>query len=89
MFTTYFLIALAASIGWLIKDKIHQGNDFDIRGTWKKYVGCLIGGLLYGLLSGWHFFHSVALIGVIALIGNSFSDVLTFLNWVWAKLHGK
>lgn len=75
------LIALAASILWLILDKIHQGKTYLFKDNWKKYVVCLVGGLLYGLLSDLKFFRWIAEVGVIALVANSFSVILTFLNW--------
>ncbi len=81
-----FLIALAAAIGWLIKDKIHDGSQYHFPDNWKKYVGCLVAGALYGWLSGVKVFSYVAEIAVIALVANSFSDVLTFLNWAFVKL---
>jgi len=86
---TYFLIALAASIGMLVIDWLHAGKSFTVLTNWKKYVGCLIGGLIYGLLSGLPFFRWIGVVGVIFLVGNSFSAVLVILNWVLQKLGTK
>jgi len=83
---TTFLIAFAAACGWLIKDKIHDGANYHLPDNWKKYVGCLVAGVLYRTLSGVKVFEYIAEIAVIALVANSFSDVITFLNWLLVRL---
>lgn len=79
---TYLIISIIASLGWLIKDCIQVKSAAPVKENWKKYVGCLVGGLIYGLLSGLSFFRWIATIGVIALVANSFSVILIFLNWL-------
>lgn len=79
---TIILISIFASLAWLVIDCIHAKNTTPIKENWKKYVGCLVGGLLYGLLSDLSFFRWIATIGVIALVANSFSVILVFLNWL-------
>jgi hypothetical protein len=84
-----FIIALVASIAWLVRDYIQQGHLFSIKANWKKYVGCLIAGYLYSYVAKVPFFQYVAIIGVIALVGNSFSDVVNAINWILGKLGSK
>lgn len=84
---TYLIISLIASIAWLVKDLIQaQGKLIVIEQNWKRYVGCLVAGLLYGLLSGLSFFRWIATMGVIYLVGSSFSVILVFLNWFLSKI---
>jgi Na+/glutamate symporter len=78
-----FIIALCATIGWFIKDWIKDKSFAAVKENWKKYVGCLVGGLVYGLLSDLRFFQYIAILGVIALIANSFDEVLNFLIWLY------
>jgi hypothetical protein len=85
----YLFIALAASIALLIKDWVETKDVKVIEANWKKYVGCIVGGVLYGLLSELTFFRWVAVVAVIFLVGNSFHNVLTALNWVISKIRGK
>jgi predicted lipid-binding transport protein (Tim44 family) len=81
------IIALLAAIGWLVKDCIKAKSLAPVKQNWKKYVGCLVAGLLYGFLSGLTFFRWLAIVAVIALVANSFDEVLTFLNWfiLWIR----
>jgi len=83
---TYFLIALAAALGWLVKDAIELGKNFDISKSWKRYVGCLAAGLLYSLLSGEKWFRFLTLAAVIYFVGASFEAVINALNWALIKL---
>jgi predicted lipid-binding transport protein (Tim44 family) len=86
---TYLCIALVASVALLIKDWVETKDIKAVESNWKKYVGCLVGGLLYGLLSELSFFRWIAVIAVIYLIGNSFHNVLNVLNWLYTKIRGK
>lgn len=83
---TYFLIALAAAFGWLVKDAIELGKNFSIAKNWKRYVGCVGAGLLYSLLSGWPVFRYLSVVAVIYFVGASFEAVINALNWVLVKL---
>ena len=83
------LIALFAALAWAVKDAIKVGSVNAILTGWKKYVGCLVAGIAYGYLSNLKFFHYVAVVAVVALVGNSFNDVWTFLTWVKSKFSSK
>jgi len=85
----YFFISLASAIALLIKDWVETKDPNVIESNWKKYVGCLVGGLSFGLLSELSFFRWIAVVAVIYLIGNSFHNVLNVLNWLYAKIRGK
>jgi predicted lipid-binding transport protein (Tim44 family) len=78
---TNFLIAFLASLALVVKDWLETKDLAKVKTNWKRYVGCLVAGLLYGLLSDLSFFRWIAIVGVIYLFANSFANVLTFLNW--------
>jgi len=75
------IIAFLAAIGWLAKDCIKAKSLAPAKQNWKKYVGCLVAGLIYGILSGLTFFRWLSIVAVIALVANSFDEVLSFVNW--------
>jgi hypothetical protein len=86
---TYLLIAFAASVALLVKDWVEFKSASLIESNWKKYVGCIVAGLLYGLLSDLTFFRWVAVVAVIYLVGNSFNNVLNAITWAINKIRGK
>jgi hypothetical protein len=83
------LISLIAALAWAIKDAIKAKSIQSIISGWPKYAGCFAAGVAYGYLAGWKYFRYLSVVGVIALVGNSFNDVKTFLLWALAKIHGK
>ena len=83
------IISFATALAWLIKDWVEQKSNFSIKASWKKYVGCLIAGLLYTIFEPLSFFHWIAVIGVIALFGSSFDAVLNFINYLLGKVGAK
>lgn len=80
-------ISFLSALAWAIKDCIAAKSISPVKTDWKKYVGCAGAGLVYGFLSGLKFFQQISVIGVIALVGNSFNQFVNAITAVykWAK----
>jgi len=83
------IISLVGSVGWAIKDAIKAKSPEVVVKNWIKYVTCIVAGLGYGYLGALKFFQDLAILGVVALVGNSFNDVWTFLVWVYSQFKKK
>jgi len=84
-----FFICFIASVALFIKDWIEAKDFSKVKDNWKKYVGCIVCGLIYGYLSGWKYFNWLSILAIIYLTGNFFNNVLNALNWVLKKFGSK
>jgi len=84
-----FFFSVLAAFAWVVKDCIQAKSITPIVTNWEKYAGCLVCALLYGYLSSLTFFRYISILGVVALAGNSFSTIKTFVLWVYSKIHPK